>query len=128
MRRPVERAADRAADELRDLERRAVSIELGKRGVERYGFNLNPEFGTSVPGDLGGYEPLKVPRVQAIHSGPMYHTSGDVLESISVPGLERAARFYTFFVTEVAKATRSGIDPGGSRARPSDRAPVKFQI
>ena len=89
-------------------------IELGKRGVERSGFNLNPEFGTSVPGDLGGYEPLKVPRVQAIHSGPMYHTSGDVLESISVPGLERAARFYTFFVTEVAKATRSGIDPGGS--------------
>jgi Peptidase family M28 len=87
-------------------------IELGKRGVERSGFNLNPEFGTSVPGDLGGYEPLKVPRVQAIHSGPMYHTSGDVLESISVPGLERAARFYTFFVTEVAKATRSGIDPG----------------
>ena len=87
-------------------------IELAKRGVERYGFNLNPDFGTSVPGDLGGYEPLKVPRVQAIHSGPMYHTSGDVLESISVPGLERAARFYTFFVTEVAKATRSAIDPG----------------
>jgi hypothetical protein len=87
-------------------------IELGKRGIERYAFNLNPEFGTSVPGDLGGYEPLKVPRVQAIHSGPMYHTSGDVLDSISVPGLERAARFYTFFVTEVAKATRSAIDPG----------------
>jgi hypothetical protein len=87
-------------------------IELAKRGVERYGFNLTPDFGTSVPGDLGGYEPLKVPRVQAIHSGPMYHTSGDVLDSISVPGLERAARFYTFFVTEVAKATRSAIDPG----------------
>lgn len=86
-------------------------MELGKRGVERYGFNLNPTFSESVPGDLGGYEPLKVPRVQAIHSGPMYHTSGDVLESISVPGLERAARFYTYFVTEVAKATRSGIDP-----------------
>jgi hypothetical protein len=86
-------------------------MDLGKRGVERYGFNLNPTFSDSVPGDLGGYEPLKVPRVQAIHSGPMYHTSGDVLESISVPGLERAARFYTYFVTEVAKATRSGIDP-----------------
>ena len=36
-------------------------------------------------GDLGGYAPLNVPRVQAIHSGPMYHTSGDVLDSISVP-------------------------------------------
>ena len=86
-------------------------MELGKRGVERYGFNLNPIFSDAVPGDLGGYEPLKVPRVQAIHSGPMYHTSGDVLETISVPGLERAARFYTYFVTEVAKASRSALDP-----------------
>jgi hypothetical protein len=42
----------------------------------------------------------------------MYHTSGDVLESISRPGLERAARFYVFFVTEVAKAPRSAIEPG----------------
>ena len=87
-------------------------IELGKRGVERYGFNLNPAFSANVPGDLGGYAPLGVPRVQAIHSGPMYHTSGDVLETISVPGLERAARFFTFFVGEVAKAPRNRIDPG----------------
>jgi hypothetical protein len=41
----------------------------------------------------------------------MYHTSGDVLESISVAGLERAARFYTYFVTEVSKASRSALDP-----------------
>ena len=87
-------------------------IDVGKRGLERYAFNLNPTFGTSVAGDLGGYAPLNVPRVQAIHSGPMYHTSGDVLESISRPGLERAARFYVFFVTEVAKAPRSAIEPG----------------
>jgi len=89
----------------------AFLMDLGKRGVERYAFNLNPTFTSSVPGDLGGYETLNVPRVQAIHSGPMYHTSGDVLESISVPGLERAARFYTYFVTEVARASRSVIDP-----------------
>jgi hypothetical protein len=88
-------------------------IDVGKRGVARYGFNLNPTFGTSVPGDLGGYAPLKAPRVQAIHSGPMYHTSGDVLDTISVAGVERAARFYVFFVAEVAKAPRSDIDPQG---------------
>jgi hypothetical protein len=86
-------------------------IDAGKRGVERYGFNLNPAFSTSVAGDLGGYAPLGVPRVQAIHSGPMYHTSGDVLDTISVPGLERAARFYVCFVTEVSKAPRTDIDP-----------------
>ena len=38
-------------------------IALGKRGVERYGFKLNPTFGSGVPGDLGGYEPLGVARV-----------------------------------------------------------------
>jgi hypothetical protein len=85
-------------------------IDLAKRGVERYGFNLNPTFSASVPGDLGGYAPLNVPRVQAIHSGPMYHTSGDVLETISVPGLERAARFYRYFLAEVSKAPRTDID------------------
>lgn len=87
-------------------------IDVGKRGMERYGFKLIPTFRAGVPGDLGGYRPLGVPRVQAIHSGPMYHASGDVLETISTPGLERAARFYAFFVREVAKAPRGDIDPG----------------
>jgi hypothetical protein len=86
-------------------------IDIGKRGVERYGFNLNPTFGTSVSGDLGGYAPLGVARVQAIHSGPMYHASGDVLETISAPGLERAARFYIYFVNEIAKVPRDALNP-----------------
>lgn len=85
---------------------------IAHRGVERYGFNLNPEFGTSVSGDLGGYAPLRVARVQAIHSGPMYHTSGDVLESISIPGLERSARFYAYFISEAAKTPRTELNPG----------------
>ena len=86
-------------------------IAIGKRGVERYGFNLNPEFTASVPGDLGGFAPLGVVRVQAIHSGPMYHTSGDVLETISMPGLERAAHFYAYFIREVATTPRDALNP-----------------
>ena len=85
--------------------------EIARRGVQRYGFALRPNFSNSTAGDLGGYAPLGVPRVQAIHSGPMYHTSGDTLDSISTPGLERAARFYAFFVTEVGKAERSVLQP-----------------
>lgn len=77
--------------------------EIARTGMERYGFRLNPTFSAAVPGDLGGYAPLGVPRVQAIHSGPMYHTSGDVVETISTPGLERAARFYAYFLTEAAR-------------------------
>jgi hypothetical protein len=86
--------------------------DIARRGIERYGFTINPVLGSPVPGDLGGYAPLGVPRVQAIHSGPMYHTSGDVLETISIPGLERAARFFAYFITEVSAAPRGELDPG----------------
>src|SRR5262245_18859597 len=85
--------------------------DIAKRGQQRYGFALRPQFSSSTAGDLGGYAPLGVPRVQAIHSGPMYHTSGDTLDSISTPGLERAARFYAFFVDDVAKTERAALQP-----------------
>ena len=85
--------------------------ELTRSGMNRYGFNLNPKFRTSAPGDLGGYRPLGLPMIQAIHSGPMYHASGDVLDTISKPGLERAARFFTFFVDAVARAEKSALAP-----------------
>ena len=85
--------------------------DLTDRGVERYGFRLRPTYSASVPGDLGRYEPLGIPRVQAIHAGPLYHTTGDVFETISVEGLERAARFYAFFIDGVGNASRGEIDP-----------------
>lgn len=86
-------------------------IDLGHRAKQRYGFHIGDTFGPNVPGDLGGYAPLGVARVQAIHSGPMYHTSGDTLDTISLPGLERAARFYAYFIAEAAKAPQSAINP-----------------
>jgi hypothetical protein len=85
--------------------------DIARRGMERYGFALRPQFSSSTAGDLGGYAPLGVPRVQAIHAGPMYHTSGDTLDTISTPGLERAARFYAFFVGETVKAERTALQP-----------------
>jgi hypothetical protein len=86
-------------------------LALTNRARDRYGFRLRPQYSTSVAGDLGGYAPLGVPRVQAIHAGPLYHTSGDVLQSISVEGLERAARFYAHWIDGVAKMPRADIDP-----------------
>jgi len=86
-------------------------VDLTDRARDRYGFQIRGDYGNGVPGDLGGYTPLGVPRVQAIHAGPLYHTSGDVFESISVEGLERAARFYAYFIDGVAKATRAQLDP-----------------
>jgi hypothetical protein len=84
---------------------------IARRGMQRYGFALRPQFSNSTAGDLGGYAPRGVPRVQAIHAGPMYHTSGDTLETISTPGLERAARFSAFLVSEAAGAERAALQP-----------------
>ena len=83
-----------------------------KRGAERYGFLIQPEITSSVPGDLGGYAPLNVARIQGIHSGPLYHTSGDVLDSISVSGLEKAARFYAWLIEQASKMSSGDINPG----------------
>jgi len=86
-------------------------VDIGKRGMKRYDFHLVPKFRRAVPGDLGGYRSLGVARVQAIHSGPMYHTSGDVAGTISAEGLEKAARFFAYYVREAAKADAAQINP-----------------
>jgi hypothetical protein len=47
----------------------------------------------------------------AMQGSPLYHTTGEVLEMISTPGLERMARFSAFFVKEVSRAPASALDP-----------------
>lgn len=86
-------------------------VNLVKTASARYGFVINPEVTASVPGDLGGYAPLNVARMQGIHSGPLYHTSGDVLDSLSLQGLERAARFYAYLIEQAGKAGAKEINP-----------------
>jgi hypothetical protein len=86
-------------------------VNLVKQAAERYGFAIQPEIVSTVPGDLGGYAPLNVARIQGIHSGPLYHTSGDTLASISTPGLEKAARFYAHVIEQAAKAPAGEINP-----------------
>jgi hypothetical protein len=52
-----------------------------------------------------------MPIVTAMQAPPLYHTSGEVLETISTPGLERMARFLAFFVRGVDAAPLREIDP-----------------
>jgi hypothetical protein len=86
-------------------------VNLVNQAATRYGFVLDGPIDNSVPGDLGGYAPLGVARIQGIHSGPLYHTSGDTLASISTPGLEKAARFYAYIVEQASKAPAKSINP-----------------
>jgi hypothetical protein len=85
--------------------------DLFRRGVERYGTNFVSGVSTMASGEGGGYRSLGVPIVTTMQAPPLYHTSGEVLETISTPGLERMARFLAFFVREVDRAPLNRIDP-----------------
>ena len=85
--------------------------DLFRRGVARYGTNFVSGESTMASGEGGGYRSLGVPIVTTMQAPPLYHTSGEVLETISTPGLERMARFLAFFIKEVDGAPLREIDP-----------------
>jgi hypothetical protein len=89
--------------------------DLFRRGVERYGTNFSGP-STMASGEGGGYRGLGVAIVTTMQAPPLYHTSGEVAEVISVPGLERMARFLAFFLKQVDAAPREQLNPPESGA------------
>jgi Peptidase family M28 len=81
------------------------------QGVVRYGVNFVSDRSTMLTGETGGMTSINGAKVTIIQAPPLYHTTGEGLEVISTPGLERIARFLSFFVTEVAKAPVKQINP-----------------
>ena len=85
--------------------------ELAQAGVARYGVNFVSEKSTMQSGETGGWASLNAAKVTVMQAPPLYHTTGEVLDVISAPGLERIARFFAFFVSAVDKAPRGRINP-----------------
>jgi hypothetical protein len=96
--------------------------ELTRRGIARYGTNFVSGPNTMASGEGGSYRATGVPVFTAMQGPPMYHTTGEVLEMVSAPGMERMARFMAFYVKEVSKALVSAIGPRleGGPAGPGD--------
>lgn len=84
---------------------------LVQQGVARYGVNFVSDKSSMQSGETGGYTALDVARLTIMQAPPLYHTTGEVLDVISTPGLERIARFFAFFIKEVGKASREQINP-----------------
>ncbi|MDF1621893.1 MAG: M28 family peptidase [Pseudohongiella nitratireducens] len=80
-------------------------------GVDRYGTNFVSDVSTMASGEGGGYHSMGAPIITTMQAPPLYHTSGEVIEAVSMPGLERMARFLAFFIHAVNQATREQIDP-----------------
>jgi hypothetical protein len=81
------------------------------RGPARYGVNFISERSTFQSGETGGWAALNVAKVSVMQAPPLYHTTGEVLEVISEPGLERIARFLADFVNAADRASRSQLNP-----------------
>ena len=89
---------------------------LVERGIQRYGTNFVSGPNTMASGEGGSYRRLGIPVFTTMQGPPMYHTTGEVVEMVSTPGLERMARFMAFFLKEVSQAREDRIDPpSGSR-------------
>jgi hypothetical protein len=85
--------------------------ELIDTGPARFGVNFISERSTFQSGETGGWAGLNVAKVSVMQAPPLYHTTGEVLDVISAPGLERIARFLAFFVSAADKAPRERINP-----------------
>jgi hypothetical protein len=84
---------------------------LFDQGVLRYGVNFVSDRSGMQSGETGGYAPVKGAKITVMQAPPLYHTTGETLDVISTPGLERIARFFAWFVKEVDKAPASQINP-----------------
>jgi hypothetical protein len=80
-------------------------------GPARYGVNFISERSTFQSGETGGWSSLSVAKVSVMQAPPLYHTTGEVLDVISEPGLERIARFLAHLVGQSDKAPAKAINP-----------------
>jgi hypothetical protein len=78
-------------------------------GAERYGTNFVSEHSTMQSGETGGFEGVNAPKITIMQAPPLYHTTGEVLDVISTPGLERMARFLAYFLKDVDKLERAAL-------------------
>jgi len=91
------------------VSRRSPVLEaIIRDGGDRYGLNFVSQASTYNAGDNPRVDS---PIFQLIQGNPLYHTSGDAMETISTPGLERVARFVAFFVKEVDRLPRERLSP-----------------
>ena len=85
--------------------------ELVDGGPSRFGVNFISERSTFQSGETGGWAALNVAKVSVMQAPPLYHTTGEVLDVISAPGLERIAQFLASFVSAADRAARAQINP-----------------
>ena len=75
---------------------------LADEGVTRYGANFVSGNSTASSGESQWLIGQGFPVLTIMQAYPLYHTSGEVTEIISTPGMERMARFLAFYIDEAS--------------------------
>ena len=92
------------------VNRAPVLDQLFERGVDDFGVNFISQTSNMQSGETGGFGLLGgAALVTVMQAPPLYHTTGEVLDVISTPGLERMARFLAYFVSEVSQAPTADV-------------------
>ena len=94
-------------------------IDLWRQGAVCFGLNTQRVVDRRNPGELGRFAELPVAQTQMISVGPVYHTSGETVDTIPEEGLERAARFHAYLVAEAAKTPAALLNGGAWTPRKS---------
>lgn len=87
-------------------------IDIWRQGSVCFGLSTQRVIDKLNPGELGRFAELPIPQTQMISAGPIYHTSAETADSIPAEGLERAARFHAFLVSEAATAPANLLKGG----------------
>ena len=74
--------------------------------MTRFGVNFVSAPSDMGSGETGGYTSLTAARITVMQAPPLYHTTGETLDVISAPGLERMARFLAHFLKGAGAAPR----------------------
>jgi hypothetical protein len=97
-------------------------IDVWRQGAKCFGLSIQRVVDVAAPGELGAFtsieamaarnpelaaadlKNLAVPVTQMISAGPLYHTSGETIDAVPGPGLERAARFHAYLIQAADEA------------------------
>lgn len=99
-------------------------IDLYRQGAKCFGLSMQRIVETVNVGDIGRFSDLKddIPQTQLMSMGEIYHTEAETPEVIPAPAIERAARFWAYFVDQVANAPGDVLH--GAPAAPKASCPV----
>ena len=113
-------------------------IDLWRQGANCFGLAIQRIVDTLPPGEMGAFLMIErmgskdpkiaaawlknlsdTPITQMISAGPLYHTSGETLDAVPTPGLERAARFHAYLINASDKASIAKLRGAPSSSQPA---------